>query len=308
MPEVTPGEPEKFKRCPTCKHWMRLDAFEATKYSKDRLSSRCSQCIDRVHQTGSFVCRSCQTIKPGREFERGKSGNTRSSDCFQCKQEVGNADFRRTQLPSYVRQAGAIHRITRRDAKNLTAKCAVCGPDSAMFLDDKTKTMRCWNGAVVGHERFIRDVWEIDTSSIRIYHRVKTLQREDMTGFCTRCEQRVAIRWGNSGRHFICINPDFRFDKQRASLKRRLYVKYGMTVGDYNDLLKKQNGMCAICLLPPGKQALRVDHDHDTNEVRGLLCGTCNSGIGHLRDDVNLLKAAIEYLQDPPALNGALGK
>jgi len=79
------------------------------------------------------------------------------------------------------------------------------------------------------------------------------------------------------------------------SLKR----KYGMTLEDYDDLLKTQNGACAICQQsePINSRRLAVDHDHITGEVRGLLCSQCNRGIGYLKDDPDILEAAAQYLR-----------
>lgn len=59
-----------------------------------------------------------------------------------------------------------------------------------------------------------------------------------------------------------------------------------------------QGNVCAICqeTLP-----LLLDHDHQTDRVRGLLCSLCNSGIGFLRDQLDLLRRAAQYLSDPPA-------
>jgi hypothetical protein len=71
---------------------------------------------------------------------------------------------------------------------------------------------------------------------------------------------------------------------------RRLY---GITLAEYEAMVKKQNGRCAIC---DEESALHVDHDHETGEVRGLLCQKCNTAIGHLRHDEHLLRRAIDYL------------
>jgi len=73
----------------------------------------------------------------------------------------------------------------------------------------------------------------------------------------------------------------------------KLVKKYGITYIEYCELLRSQNGVCAICkqlerstnhITGKCKQ-LAVDHDHKTGEVRGLLCDLCNRGIGHFNDD-----------------------
>ena len=84
--------------------------------------------------------------------------------------------------------------------------------------------------------------------------------------------------------------------------KERLYggsghyhrrYRYGMEDGLYEELLYEQCGLCAICGEQPAEH---VDHDHETGEVRGLLCFNCNGGLGQFRDRVDILLAAIQYL------------
>ena len=65
----------------------------------------------------------------------------------------------------------------------------------------------------------------------------------------------------------------------------------------YKEMLSEQNGRCAICGCKAGKRCLAIDHDHKTNVVRGLLCHSCNVGLGHFRDSTKLLEAAISYLK-----------
>lgn len=73
---------------------------------------------------------------------------------------------------------------------------------------------------------------------------------------------------------------------------------YGLTLEDYERMFDEQLGLCKICGEEETnpKRSLAVDHDHDTGEVRGLLCGKCNSGIGLLRDSSELLACAYLYL------------
>ena len=74
-------------------------------------------------------------------------------------------------------------------------------------------------------------------------------------------------------------------------LKRR----YGITQAEYDALLAKQAGACAICRRQP-KGRLCVDHCHLTGRIRGLLCHKCNIGLGNLREDHRTLIAALAYL------------
>lgn len=75
--------------------------------------------------------------------------------------------------------------------------------------------------------------------------------------------------------------------------------KYGLTEEKFNALLESQGGVCAICSQEfKGTRDCNVDHNHETGEVRGLLCHDCNTGIGSLGDDCERLSRAIEYLKE----------
>src|SRR5713226_6164342 len=58
-----------------------------------------------------------------------------------------------------------------------------------------------------------------------------------------------------------------------------LKTHYGIDANDYEELLKRQNGLCAICGRPRGKYRLSVDHCHECKKIRGLLCHICNRGL-----------------------------
>ena len=73
--------------------------------------------------------------------------------------------------------------------------------------------------------------------------------------------------------------------------------RYGMTLEQYDSLLTKQNGVCVICQQAPFGRRLSVDHCHASKVVRGLLCITCNTMLGHAKDDIARLESAIQYLK-----------
>jgi hypothetical protein len=96
---------------------------------------------------------------------------------------------------------------------------------------------------------------------------------------------------------------------EKGALQARRYIlqkNYNMSVEDYENILARQKGVCAICLREETQRSnkngkidsLRVDHCHTTNRVRGLLCSKCNFGIGQFNDDVELLYKAIKYLKE----------
>lgn len=80
-------------------------------------------------------------------------------------------------------------------------------------------------------------------------------------------------------------------------MRHRVVVRrYGMSIDAYERLSSVQGGVCAICRTVGGRRSLAVDHHHGTGEVRGLLCGSCNAGLGQFKEDPALLRAAIAYL------------
>ena len=83
--------------------------------------------------------------------------------------------------------------------------------------------------------------------------------------------------------------------------KEWLATRYKLTVEQYRSLLESQGNKCAICgkLGEVGhRKGLHIDHNHTTGMVRGLLCGTCNRGIGTIGEDPDLLEAAARYLRE----------
>ena len=78
----------------------------------------------------------------------------------------------------------------------------------------------------------------------------------------------------------------------------------GLTRHQYEIMYQRQDGHCAICRRKDTikqrasiDRLLGVDHDHETGQIRGLLCYNCNLGIGHLKDSPDILREAIRYLE-----------
>ncbi|WAU80726.1 endonuclease VII domain-containing protein [Streptomyces sp. Qhu-G9] len=74
----------------------------------------------------------------------------------------------------------------------------------------------------------------------------------------------------------------------------RLKRNYGLTEAERDEMIASQKGLCVICLKAP---AVQVDHCHKTGRVRGVLCFNCNSGLGLLRDDPDVMYRAADYLE-----------
>ena len=104
-------------------------------------------------------------------------------------------------------------------------------------------------------------------------------------------------------RHARCLETQQAWQK-RASNQRNAKLKhaYGITLSQYDQILEKQGDACAICgVTTPssnqfGQISFSVDHCHESGEVRGLLCDTCNRGLGYFKDNPLSLQKAIDYL------------
>ena len=114
---------------------------------------------------------------------------------------------------------------------------------------------------------------------------------------CKLCTSEATMRWRDS-------NQDRALD---AHLRRT----FGITLAEYRDILVEQGGVCAVCGRPPTvalgiptrrqgravRPRLVVDHNHETGEIRGLLCTPCNRGIGSLGDTADDVRRALAYLE-----------
>jgi hypothetical protein len=80
--------------------------------------------------------------------------------------------------------------------------------------------------------------------------------------------------------------------------------RFGLAPTDFELLLKIQGYNCAVCQQPLKLKQYKfaVDHCHDSDDVRGILCVRCNTALGSFDDDPDMILRAAEYLNNPPAL------
>jgi hypothetical protein len=91
-------------------------------------------------------------------------------------------------------------------------------------------------------------------------------------------------------------NPEKVREYAARAQRRHILKKYSITEDEYDEMSKKQNGLCAICGgVSPTR--LAVDHCHKTEKVRGLLCSRCNVGIGMFLDNTDIMNKAILYIK-----------
>lgn len=99
------------------------------------------------------------------------------------------------------------------------------------------------------------------------------------------------------GRKWAMENPE---SASLIKLRHRLKKNYGMTLEEYNHMVESCNNQCQICgHTPDGSKLdtrLCVDHNHETGEVRGLICRRCNLMLGYAIDNPEILTNAIKYL------------
>ena len=108
----------------------------------------------------------------------------------------------------------------------------------------------------------------------------------------SKMSNKTSIKKGQIGDKSPAWKGGIKRDRRPYHMKRA----YGIETGKYEEMFAKQNGLCAICKQKSGEKYLSIDHNHETGEIRGLLCKKCNMGLGMFRDSVLILTEAIKYL------------
>lgn len=193
--------------------------------------------------------------------------------------------------PSLSRAEKARERKRRWRLKN---KAAVRAYNHAWKVKNKKHVKEYQKKAAHAHYLANKQVYKERAAA----HRLKGRQ----AGMCIDCVARFPMV--NYRRCTLCNDKHtengrlWRRKNGAKILDQSLQRQYGITTDEYTRLAKKQNWVCAIC----GKRERRlsrlvVDHCHSSGKIRGLLCSTCNTGLGYFYDDVALFNKAISYLK-----------
>ena len=104
--------------------------------------------------------------------------------------------------------------------------------------------------------------------------------------------------------HFRTDNGKYRTNCKKCRNDGEAARRYNVSVGFIEEIRVAQDNKCAICGIHSSNiehasfdtNPLVIDHDHETGAVRGLLCPTCNSGLGYFKDNISYLLSAAQYL------------
>jgi hypothetical protein len=235
-----------------------------------------------------------------RHYQRARSAGTLPSSlvtekpCAHCGQPMAGRKTTRAKFCSPVCKEDARSELAKlaRRVQNLDRTCEWCGgpmrddaPASALTCSPKCGYSRSnhISGGAAKRREARRAAWDAN--------------RPDCIGCGVRIPdgRRVGVKFCSAD----CKKKahDARWRANAPGYNRK-YL-YGMTDEQFAAMLDKQGGACAICHATEwnGRHPVpHVDHDHATGKVRGILCHSCNLGLGKFKDDPDLLRAAIAYL------------
>jgi hypothetical protein len=226
-------------------------------------------------------CTKCGIEKPLDEFHKAaKSPDGRQYWCKPCA--VAAARERALRNPEAKREADRKYSASEKNKANRKARRE--GPQREKILEQKRASS---DRHKEQNARRAREARAADPERFRQYYRRRYTKDRDKILAANR-------KWALANREKV------------RSYKRQW--NYGMTPEEFKERLVQQDGRCEICgielhlVLNLNKDGsvrgtgICVDHCHETGAVRGLICSSCNKGLGHFKDDPERMLAAIQYL------------
>ena len=179
-----------------------------------------------------------------------------------------------------------------------------CGGDKIVTTGDlrggRVKSCGCLRKETAAHTAKVRK------------QRTKIDWSKRETKYCPDCRQEHSVsEFGKNSSAYDGLTGYCRaHHEERGRLNRvkncgsgkayRLRYRHGISIEQYEHMLEDQNYLCAVCQRYPQanlKNPWHVDHDHVTGKVRGILCHSCNTALGNLNDDPDILERALNYLR-----------
>lgn len=118
---------------------------------------------------------------------------------------------------------------------------------------------------------------------------------------CRLCSVEQPMECFENGKRWQCrrcrVARRNKVTKAENMRRFKLKTKFDLSVEEYDEMYEEQNGLCAICFEPEIEgRRLAVDHDHETGQLRRLLCNRCNRMLGFAKESIEILQNAIDYL------------
>ncbi|MDX6744276.1 endonuclease domain-containing protein [Actinocorallia sp. A-T 12471] len=299
------------KRCRDCGESKAITEFGRYRQSPDRIHLYCKVCMsdrnaaryrERQAKAGKTVrpfrrhldvpagqkyCPACQEIQPVANFGKNRAARSGlTAYCLPCHNRISRENVVKRHGSTRDFHLKRRYGVTSAGVRSIVARqggvCAICRRPEPDHVDhchwtSMVRGVLCFtcNGAL---GQFDDDPWRLRQAALYLEGRVEWLNQ-------------VVEELEVSGvSRLLPRNRPGEGSKSRREYKLR--HKYGVSEPWVDGLSRLQHGRCAICMEAP---ITHVDHDHGTGVFRGLLCTGCNSGMGMLGDDPEVVRSAAFY-------------
>jgi hypothetical protein len=184
-----------------------------------------------------------------------------------------------------VKYPGATYRFGHRirvEPKDWKVQSLTDGSDKPKKYEraDKRKFRKCSKCGEV------KEVAEFDQYNATNYYGQVSTRSASHCKVCARARTRD---------YRSSLTGDARAEYLRQNKDQSLRRKYGITLAEFEELKRSQGDTCAVC--KQWRDLPAVDHCHKTGHVRGILCRKCNTALGMLDEDKNIVSSLLAYLQ-----------
>jgi hypothetical protein len=236
---------------------------------------KCKKCSREVEDTNALTCRTCRQAKAA-SMRRRRERRRSSQQCRDCG--TPSAAFRcevcsdKHKVFQKKQNARRPKKTTWTGLKEFKATCDRCAK-SFKYKHQLAGRPRKYCDGCVNRGRAPRLILILD-------------------GVCRECQQTFTFEtFKDSTPKTFCSK------RCRNRAKSRDY-QWGLSPEAWREMLASQDHKCKICINPLGEaQERHIDHCHETQQMRGVLCNTCNVGLGMFQDSSDLLRAALAYLE-----------